>query len=386
VLAAPQPIASYASSIATAGDVDGDGFGDLLVGSPKEATVYVYRGGPSGFTAAPVLRGPGGSGFGASVARAGDVDADGYADVVVGLPFVAGDAGAGASGAAMVVYGGAAGLSMTRATLLAPEPGSQSLAFGQFVSAAGDIYGDGRSDVAVWGGLEPTAPFEVDVFRASDQSFGRAPTTRLKFDGSSVAWLGAASMLACAGDVNGDGYSDLVMSSAYPPNLGSNDDHVSLFFGESPAPAAYPTRRVGNPFGTAADFGLSVAALDADGDGFGDVAVAAAYTGTPPGPCAVVYQGTPSGVGAYTVIKSADLSTVFEREVASVGDVDGDGYADLLVGSPARVTGGGDAGAALHGAVEVYAGGPHGIATTPAWTLLPPDDTAIAYGASLPGP
>jgi hypothetical protein len=385
VLSATAPVVAYAASIASAGDLDGDGFGDLLVGSPKENLVYVYRGGPSGFASPPaLLRGPMASDFGGAVAAAGDVDGDGYGDAIVGMPILAPEAGVSPSGAAVVVYGSASGLSLARSARLAQHAGSSASSFGQYVSSAGDADGDGRPDVAVWGGIESTDPQEVELYLVRDPHFGAAPSARLKFDGSPVSWLGDANLLAWAGDVNGDGFSDLVMSSTSPPNLGADQDHLSLFFGSPPGPAADPSQRVDNPFGTTANFGLSVAALDVDGDGFEDVAAAAAWIGAPPGPSAVVYRGGPSGLGGPTVIQSADLSGIFEREVASVGDIDGDGYADLLVGAPSRATP--VDGGALHGAVDVYPGGAAGVATTPRWTLLPPDSTTVAYGAALPGP
>jgi hypothetical protein len=384
VLSAPAPVVAYAESISSAGDLDGDGFGDLLVGSPKEDVVYVYRGGPSGFAQPPsLLHGPMASGFGGAVAGAGDVDGDGYGDAIIGMPILTPDAGT-PSGGAIVVYGSATGLSMSRSASLAPHVGSSASEFGAYVSSAGDADGDGRADVAVWAGIEMTDPQEVELYLARDAQFGSRPSARLKFDGSPVSWLGDATLLASAGDVNGDGFSDLVMSSTSPPNLGADRDHLSLFFGGPPGPAADPSQRMNNPFGTTANFGLSVAAFDADGDGFGDVAAAAAWIGAPPGPSAVIYRGGPSGLGGPTVIESADLSGIFEREVSSVGDIDGDGYADLLVGSPSRATA--FDGGALHGAVDVYPGGPTAVAANARWTLLPPDASTVAYGASLPAP
>jgi hypothetical protein len=73
-----------------------------------------------------------------------------------------------------------------------------------------------------------------------------------------------------------------------------------------------------------------------------------------------------------------------EREIG-IGDVDGDGYADVFVAFPARATQAAD-GSVLHGAVEVHPGGPGGASGSPRWILLPPDNKAAAYGGSLVRP
>ena len=394
VLSAASPVVGYATSIASAGDVDGDGFADLLVGSPGEDTVYVYRGGPGGFADPPsaVLSVPAKSSFGTSVSGAGDVDGDGYADVVVGLPLRPPPAGSQVQGAAMLYYGGPGGPSPARSVELGPRAGSDAQTLGSFVSAAGDVDGDGLADVVVWGGIESTNPQYLLLYRGSDRPFGAAPGLLLQYDGADASWLGSAALLACAGDTNGDGYSDVVVATPVPPG-GFSADHLSLFFGGPDGPAPIPSRRIVSPLAVTDHFGLSVAGLDVDQDGLDDLAVSAISSAQPP-VAALVYLGGASGPALATTLTASDSTPLFDREVGSAGDVDGDGYPDLLVGFPSRLTALGDAGppdaadagAALHGAVEVHAGGPHGIGAAPAWILLPPDGSGVAYGASLVRP
>lgn len=387
VLSAPAPVVGFASSIASAADIDGDGFADLVVGSPRNDTVYVYRGGPAGLASSPaVLQGAPSSGFGAALAGAGDVDGDGYGDVVVGMPHRAAQ-GQQATGGATLLFGGPGGVSLGRATDLAASAGSRATAFGAYVSSAGDADGDGLADVAVWSGIPPNGPEEIALYlgrdrpRAAQRSL--PSSARLKYDGSSVDWLGNAKLLACAGDVNGDGYTDFAVATSTPPNMGFAGDHVSLFLGGPSALPVVPSRRWGNPLGNSGAFALSLASLDFDGDGLDDVAVSAgAYDAH--GFSAIVFDGDPSGVGAALGVPTAEAISQFEREVGSAGDIDGDGFADLLIAFPSRITHttAGD----LHGAVEVHAGGAQGPSRDARWTLLPPDAKSVAFGATLVTP
>jgi hypothetical protein len=397
VLSAAAPVIGYAASLASAGDVDGDGFADLLVGSSQEGAVYVYRGGPSGFAEPPssVLSGPANSSFGAAVSGTGDVDGDGYADVIVGAPLRAAPAGSMVQGAAFLYYGGPGGPSASRSVELGPRPGSDAQTFGTFVSTAGDVDGDGLADVAVWGGIESTDPQYVLVYAGAAHPFGVTPSALLQYDGASPSWLGSSSLLACAGDTNGDGYTDVVMSTAVPPSMGFAIDHLSLFFGGPSGPALVPSRRIDSPLGQMDHFGLSVAALDANQDGLDDLATSAASYAQPP-VSALLYLGAASGPALATTMTTKDATTLFERELGSSGDIDGDGYPDLVVGFPARVTANGDAGPVdaadagasgpLRGAVEIHAGSAQGVGVAARWVLLPPDGTALAYGASLVRP
>jgi hypothetical protein len=147
--------AQFGIAVATAGDVDGDGYSDVLVGAPEfdggevgEGRAFVYRGSASGLAAAPAWTAESNqasSRLGAAVSAAGDVNGDGYTDALVGAPaFGNGETG---EGRAYVCHGSAAGLAVAPAWT--SEGDMVGAAFGVSVSTAGDVNGDGFADVIV---------------------------------------------------------------------------------------------------------------------------------------------------------------------------------------------------------------------------------------------
>ena len=142
----------FGFSIAGVGDIDADGYDDVLIGSPnhlsshvEEGAVSLYRGSPAGLVAAGwfATGDERNARLGHAVAGAGDVDADGFADVVVGAPGT--NATFRAEGSAFVYRGSATGLEASPISVL--HGASDSAGFGAAVSRAGDVNGDGYADV-----------------------------------------------------------------------------------------------------------------------------------------------------------------------------------------------------------------------------------------------
>src|SRR5262245_9819409 len=142
-----QAFAQYGFAVATAGDVNGDGFADIIVGAPsydndqrEEGRAFVYYGSPSGRSKTPDWTAEGDqefAGYGFSVGSAGDVNGDGFDDVIVGSYLS--DNGEPNEGQAFVYYGSAAGLSPTpNWTGEINQVGAQ---FGYSVGSAGDVNG-----------------------------------------------------------------------------------------------------------------------------------------------------------------------------------------------------------------------------------------------------
>ncbi|MBK6505109.1 MAG: FG-GAP repeat protein [Ignavibacteria bacterium] len=137
----------FGECVSSAGDVNGDGYDDVIVGEPGNASTtgkaYIYFGGsPMNNVADVTLTGEAnGSNFGKSVSNAGDVNGDGYPDVVVGAYGYS-----SGTGRVYVFYGGASMNSVSDVTMTGE---AISNAYGYSVSNAGDVNGDGYSDVLV---------------------------------------------------------------------------------------------------------------------------------------------------------------------------------------------------------------------------------------------
>src|SRR5262245_10237003 len=147
--------AGFGVSVATAGDVNGDGYADVIVGASAyqngqtgEGRAFVYQGSAAGLATEPAWTAEGeqqGANFGISVGTAGDVNGDGYDDVIVGANFY--DNGQTDEGRAYVYLGSASGLAATPSWIAESDQADAS--FGTSAHTAGDVNGDGYDDVIV---------------------------------------------------------------------------------------------------------------------------------------------------------------------------------------------------------------------------------------------
>jgi hypothetical protein len=200
----------FGYAVATAGDINGDGYGDIIVGAYHHANfrgrAYLYTGGSKGLAEPPsfVLTGEGPDGyFGRSVATAGDVNGDGYDDVVVGAQ--AHDEG---TGRAYLYAGGPAGLSASPILVLTVERPSSS--FGQSVGTAGDVDGDGYDDIVVGAHGYDHGTGRIYVYAGDGGRLKASPILVGTGQGRGDRY---GFSVGSAGDVNGDGYGDLIVGA-----------------------------------------------------------------------------------------------------------------------------------------------------------------------------
>ncbi|MDW8328155.1 MAG: integrin alpha, partial [Anaerolineales bacterium] len=368
-----QDYAYLSYSVATAGDVNGDGYSDVIVGASgfdngetNEGRAFVYHGSASGLSTTPnwtAESNQASAEFGASVASAGDVNGDGYSDVIVGARYF--DNGETNEGRAFVYHGSASGLSAT--ANWTAESNQASAEFGASVGSAGDVNGDGFSDVIVG------APFfdndETDEGRAfvyHGSASGLSATANWTAE-SNQAGAEFGYSVASAGDVNGDGYSDVIVGARYFDNGQTDEGRAFVYHGSASGLSATPNWTAeSNQAG--AGFGWSVgSAGDVNGDGYSDVIVGAYFfdNGELNEGRAFVYHGSASGLSATAnwTAESNQAHAGFGISVASAGDVNGDGYSDVIVG--ARLF---DNGEDNEGRAFVYHGSASGLSTTPNWT------------------
>ncbi len=327
-------------------DADGDGHEDLVVGAPdgrvveREGVASVYSGAGGLSSTNTLLKGEAdGAGFGTTVANVGDVNCDGRADYAVAAIYADGETPM--SGAVYVYKGGSA-----PPGLLAKLNGQLPLDRFGFAIAAGDVNGDGCNDLVV------TAPYTfTDNFQsgAAYVYLGRptlAPQPDVTIKGDKVnAIIGAG---VAAGDANGDGLADIFVAAG---------SKVYVYYGRGDFAAyraANQTQDVtiyGIASGTTASgsgFGKAIAYLgDFDGDGFGDVAIGNPNRSDPASydnkGSVYLFKGAaawPAGIwendATYRLAKIVGASTAdrLGSAIAVVGDLDGGGRRDLLVGAP----------------------------------------------------
>ncbi len=374
-------------------DVNGDGYDDVVVGAPGAApggrrdagVARVYLGGASGIDALAqrVLEGPTAEEqFGSAVAGAGDVNGDGYADLVVASRG-ASPGGRRFAGAARVFLGGPSGIAATATQTW--EGRAVDDRFGQSVAGVGDVNGDGFAEVVV--GAHQASPGgrreagTVSLFLGAADGVGTSPHATLE---GLAAGDGFGQAVAGAGDVNGDGLNDLILG-AYDAAPGGRRQAGAAYLHLGHATGVVATAQRVLEGAAASDvFGYSVASAgDVNGDGYTDIVVGAFYAspgGRSQAGMASVFLGSETGIGATAqrTFEGAAMGDQFGRSVSSAGDLNGDGYADVVVGAHQASP----EGRSTAGTVSIFLGGADGLGAS-ARQVLPGRATNDQLGVSV---
>lgn len=362
----------------TVGDFDGDGYDDLFMGLPYEdqgstvdaGRVAVKYGGPSGLPASAdssswsqnSLAGNGadtGDLLGFAVA-AGDFDGDGYDDVAIGSPEDNVGSATG-TGKVIIMYGSSTGLSSGNSeamnqngiTGMTNESGDD---FG-FALAAGDYNGDGKDDLAI--GVPRESRNGLD--RVGQIAIKNGHSSGLKAGGSSR--FGHPFILAtdkdtdflgeelASGDIDGDGIDDLIVGvPAKDVGSGSSEDWnagiVGVAYGGSSGLVNNADTRVltsavaGISVQSGVNFGGAVSAGDLDGDGYDDVVVGVPRYSGSQGRIAVFFGNSTGTLATNTqwfsevCMGGSAVDDQYFASVLAVGDFDGDGDSELAAGDP----------------------------------------------------
>lgn len=362
VLQSNQVNAQAGTSVSSAGDVNGDGYSDVLVGAPyydggqtDEGAVFLYLGSAAGLNTNPakILEiNQVEANFGISVAMAGDVNGDGHSDILIGGHRY--DNGQLNEGAAFLYYGNAFGVGAGAVTLEANQAGAM---MGYSVASAGDVTGDGYTDVMVGARLYSNGQaYEGAVFIYKGSAAGLVTTNPYRLESDQVdARFGHS--IAPAGDVNGDQVADIIIGAYLYDDSQVNQGAAFLYFGTTNPQEPLYGKQMITLQQREAQFGWAVAAAgDVNGDGFSDFMVGARYYDnekTNEGG-AFIYYGHTSGEFNWSdvMITGQQQDAWLGSALAPAGDVNGDGYSDLIIGAYAYDNGQTDEGTAL-----IYHGG-----------------------------
>jgi hypothetical protein len=390
--------AELGTTVSDAGDVNGDGIDDLIVGAPQGSIGGAYAGeayviyGQSGNRGPVDVAGLAPSeGFviigefdddraGRGVSSAGDVNGDGIDDILVGARRA--DVGGYNSGATYVIYGQTGNTQgpLDLSTLTPDQgfviEGPDIRNIGEFVSSAGDVNGDGIDDLI--GSMRAYNSPVGEVFVIYGQTADRTEEISLRSldpaDGFFIQGTtnqGSAFSVSGAGDLNGDGISDMIVGAAFGDSGNGFTGEVFVVYGTDAATrdnVDLETLAPSDGFviqgGLDRDrTGYSVSSAgDVNGDGIDDLIVGAIYgnggdnqyysTGT----AYVIYgqSGSDRGTIDLTALEATDgfaiqgaaIADLAGWSVSSAGDVNGDGLDDLIVGAPYNDAAAGNAGRA----------------------------------------
>jgi hypothetical protein len=397
----PNTSAYFGFAVSLAGDFNGDGYGDVVMGAPlntftdtalrtQGGGAVLYEGGPN---TTLVPKGYSGTGqvnghyytysvnkgwLGFSVAGVGDMNNDGLADLLIGMPQ---DAASSNPGGAFLVYGKANSTTGSLAeyqkdiSALGATPDALSITstfdtVGFSVSSAGDVNGDGWIDMIISAHFQTVSGLVGNTGKTyvvyGSAALSALQTISLGSVGGSVpgfvisGWQAgeeSGTSVSSAGDFNGDGKADLLVSAYFNDTAGSQAGATYVILGKSGNTAVDLANIKNNSGGfvilgeNGQDMsGVSVSSGgDINGDGLGDILIGAVIGGTgnayrESGKTYVIFGRSTAnatidlgqiaaGNGGFAILSTTALEQS-GHSVSSAGDINGDGLADIILGAP----------------------------------------------------
>lgn len=328
ILKSRVPGGQYGLIFAGGGDVNNDGFDDVITNSPYDSTVgqsgiCVYYGTSTGIDTIPeVVYGS----LGGQVAIAKDINGDNFDDVLVGKSGTSN--GQTREGAVTIIPGGPFGLAYTPWSVI--EGNEAELNLGIKVSGAGDLNNDGYNDIVVGGRKKVLAYF------GGPSGIEETPASVITLNSTETSPIYS---LAADGDLNGDDHSDILIGLTSYTDFQAHNGQVYIHYGNQagidPIPATIMEESADSSY-----YGGAVAfAGDINNDGFSDIIVSAMQQSNninqPSEGMVYVHYGRANGVNLVpaSTIQGNQASAFMGYSVAGAGDVNGDGFSDVLIGA-----------------------------------------------------
>ena len=329
--------------VAGAGDVNNDGYDDILIGSIGEET-YLVLGKASGWSMDTDLSTVDASFIGeewqddagSQIASAGDVNGDGYDDFIIGAMW--NDEGGDLAGQTYLILGRSSGWSMNthlsnaNASFIGETPGDRS---GWWIAGAGDVNADGFDDILIGAYKNDEMDTEAgQTYLIFGKATGWSMDTDL--DNADASFLGerggdnAGFAVACAGDVNGDGYDDILIGALYNDDSHTDAGQTYLIFGKRSGWTKDTNLSDANAsfLGEAEDdlSGHAVSgAGDVNGDGYDDILIGAFFNdegGDNAGQIYLIFSNATPSFGPVPVLKAVEDVPITYDFSGNVSDPD----------------------------------------------------------------
>lgn len=358
-------------------DLNGDGFDEVVIGVPGADTPAENAGGvrivygsaslltSTSFNSAIHLNGESLTDHaGHTVANGGDLNADGFEDLLVGA--YRADSGGGESGSVYVIYGRASVLT-TETSLgsfveLNGQAGNDQLSTS--MSGLGDVNADGFDDFAVGAPFADSSGADSGTVyivhgRSTDLTTTGIATVAATILSGKLTGDEAGHSVSQAGDMNGDGFADIVVGAYHNDDAGANAGVVYIVYSSASGIASGKIDAVGAAF-----TGVSVADVagatvggvgDVNGDGFSDVMLASLNRAEGSGAPYLIYGAETAYTGSVSLstLPTLEFTAAFAGESAGsslgFGDLNGDALEDVIIGARANDDAGTDAGAVYIG-------------------------------------